>query len=222
MTKKQQKGLFITFEGIDGCGKTTQLNMVEKALKERKNSVEVISTRNPGGTEFGKALREILLHSNHQLTDMSELLLFITDRAHHMETVVRPGLESGKIILCDRYTDSTVAYQGYGRHLSIPVIEQLNTIATQGIKPDITFLLDGEPETLRKRIQQRGRSDRMEQEVLQFHQNVRDGFLKLATQNTERIILINALDNPECIHTSVMMLITQKLEQLETPENANI
>lgn len=195
-------GLFVTFEGIDGSGKSTQMQRCAEALEAAGH--ETLLTRNPGGTEFGQELRQILLHASHPVSPTSELLLFIADRAQHMDEVVFPALKAGKIVLCDRHIDSTVAYQGYGRGLSLDTIHELNAIAIQGRKPDMTFLFDAAPEQLAERIQRRGQADRMEGEAFSFHQRVREGYLTIAQQEPNRLLVLNALESPEVLHKQVM------------------
>lgn len=204
-----EKGLLITFEGIDGSGKSTQMDLCAKALSSCGHPPML--TCNPGGTDFGKSLRQILLHSITPVYPMSELLLFIADRAQHTEEVVIPALREKRIILCDRHLDSTIAYQGYGRKLDIQTIQSLNQIALQGIKPDLTFLFDGEPVLLSERVQKRGVADRMEGEKLDFHQRVREGFLALASEEPNRIVVLNALQNPDILHQQVMQHLSALL-----------
>jgi dTMP kinase len=198
-------GLFVTFEGIDGSGKSTQMQLCAKTLEAQGYSV--VLTRNPGGTEFGQELREILLHSTKPVSPISELLLFIADRAQHMDEVVFPALAQGKIILCDRHMDSTLAYQGYGRSLPLETIQTLNQIAIQTRKPDITFLLDGPPDVLAQRVTQRGKADRLEGEVQDFHIRVRRGYLALAEAEPERIQVFNALESPPLLHQQLMQIL---------------
>lgn len=194
--------MFITFEGIDGSGKSTQLELLAKVLEA--SGRQVVVTRNPGGTEFGLELRQILLHHPGQVFPISELLLFISDRAQHMDEVVFPALKQGKIVLCDRHMDSTVAYQGYGRGLSLETIQELNRIALQGKLPDLTLLFDGDPQVLAQRVTRRGQADRMEGEALDFHTRVREGYLALAGQDPERIQVFNALESPDALHHAVL------------------
>jgi len=201
----QQSGLFITFEGIDGSGKSTQMELCAQALEAAGHPV--ILTRNPGGTEFGLELRQILLHSKGAVFPISELLLFIADRAQHMDEVVFPALQAGKIVLCDRHIDSTLAYQGYGRGLSLETIQELNTIALQGRQPDMTLLFDGDPNILAQRVNNRGQADRMEAEKADFHRRVREGYLTVASQNPQRIHVFNALDSVEALHQQVMQTV---------------
>ncbi|WP_373531512.1 dTMP kinase [Vampirovibrio sp.] len=210
----QKQGLLITFEGIDGSGKSTQLALCAQALQASGQSVVI--TRNPGGTPFGMELREILLHSKQTVFPMSELLLFIADRAQHMDEVVFPALAQGKMVLCDRHMDSTLAYQGYGRGLSIETIQELNQIAIQGKKPDLTLLFDADPHVLAQRVTQRGQADRLEGEKAEFHRKVREGFLALAQQEPERIHIFNALDSQQALHQQVMQVLAAQRQPLKT------
>lgn len=214
MGSQQKTGLFITFEGIDGSGKSTQLNLCAEALQQAGH--EVVITRNPGGTEFGQELRAILLHSRRQVFPLSELLLFIADRAQHMDEVVLPALAAGKVVLCDRHMDSTLAYQGYGRGLSHETIRELNQIAIQGKQPDLTLLFDAEPAILAQRVNKRGQADRLEGEKAEFHARVREGFLSLAEQEPERIQVFNALDSTEALHQQVMQTLEASLKNGST------
>ena len=182
-----QKGLFITFEGIDGCGKTTQINLLDEYLKNKKYTT--VLTLEPGGSDIGKSLREILLHHKGFVDDTCELLLYLADRAQHTKTVIESNINKGNIVLCDRYTDSTLAYQGYARGGDIDKINLLNSIATGGIKPDITFLFDIDTQTAQSRVG--NNKDRMESENNNFHKKVREGYLQIA-ENNERIKVINS------------------------------
>lgn len=202
-------GLFVTFEGIDGSGKSTQLRQAAQALEHAGHTVLV--TRNPGGTEFGQALRDILLHARHAVFPVSELLLFVADRAQHMDEVVFPALQQGHVVLCDRHIDSTIAYQGYGRGLDHAMIDQLNAIALQGRPPDLTLLFDGPPEQLAQRVHRRGQADRMEAEAMAFHQRVRDGFLAEARRHPHRITVLDALSPIDSLHRTVMQHLGTRL-----------
>ena len=210
-SQKLPRGLFVTFEGIDGSGKSTQMQLCAKALEAMDYSV--LLTRNPGGTEFGQEVRQILLHYPKTVYPTSELLLFIADRAQHMDEVIFPALAQGQIILCDRHIDSTVAYQGYGRGLPLSTIYTLNEIAIQTKKPDITLLFDGPPDVLAERVTQRGQTDRLETEHRDFHTRVRRGYLALAESEPERIQVFNALETPNTLHQQVMQLLNVKLAQ---------
>ncbi len=198
--------MFITFEGIDGSGKTTQLEQLAQILKQQGKNVLV--TRDPGGTELGRELRCILLHHPGHIVPISELLLYVADRAQHVEEVIRPALAQGKIVLCDRFTDSTVAYQGGGRGLSIPEIQHLNALATDGLKPDFTFLFDAPVELLLRRTKNRGESDRLEQEDIEFYERVRNQYLAIAAAEPNRIKILDA-------STSITVLQQQLLTSLD-------
>ena len=178
---------FITFEGIDGCGKTTQLNMVANMLNDM--GLKYIITREPGSTDLGLKLREILLHHNGFVAPTCELFLYLADRSQHIETVVKPALNEGKIVLCDRYIDSTVAYQGYGRGISIEKLNSLNNIATSSLEPNLTLLFDIDTMSAGERV---GKTkDRLESAGLEFHNKVRMGYLDLSKKYS-RIKVINS------------------------------
>ena len=186
------KGKFIVIEGIDGCGKTTQIDAIYNWLPSSglmdENS-KIIKTREPGGTVFGKKLREILLANdkNNDPSPLTELLLYAADRAEHVSKIISPELKKNNWVICDRFTDSTLAYQGFGRHLDINIIKQLESIVCQGEKPDITFLLDisAEESILRRRDQI---PDRIESEGIAFLKNVNNGFKKIAKEKNWKII----------------------------------
>lgn len=198
-----EKGLFITFEGVDGCGKTTQINLLSEYLQ--KQGYEVLLTREPGGKGLGEKLREILLNYDGEVSDRCESFLFLADRAQHIDTIVNPAVQQGKIVLCDRHTDSTVAYQGYGRGLDIETINNLNSIATNGRKPDLTFIFDIDTETSMKRIGKN--QDRMESAGIEFQTKVRNGYLEIAKQEPERVKVIDATKSIEEIHGNVLKYI---------------
>lgn len=182
------RGLFITFEGADGCGKTTQLNMLNDYLLAKGH--DVLVTREPGAKGLGEQLRDILLNYDGVVSDLCESFLFLADRAQHVDTIVRPALANGEIVLCDRHTDSTVAYQGYGRGLDIGQINMLNNIATSGLKPDLTFVLDVDIETSMQRVG--NNKDRMENAGNDFFNRVRNGYIKIAQNNPARVKIVDA------------------------------
>jgi dTMP kinase len=188
-------GLFITFEGGEGSGKTTQLRALLTAL--RGSGVEAVETRDPGGTAAGKQIRELLLDREQvRMEATTELFLYEASRAQLVAEVIHPALARGQVVLCDRFCDSTVAYQGYGRGLDLVLIAQLNAVATGGLAPDLTFLLDLEPgqglERASQREQQlRQRQDRMERELLAFHQRVRDGYRAIAAAEPRRVVVLD-------------------------------
>lgn len=198
-----KKGLFITFEGADGCGKTTQMNLLAEYLK--KQGREVVLTREPGGKGLGEKIREILLNYDGEVSDRCESFLFLADRAQNIDTIVNPAVDAGKIVLCDRHTDSSVAYQGYGRGLDIERINMLNNLATNGKKPDITFVFDIDTETSMKRVGKE--KDRMESAGVEFHNRVRQGYLELAKQEPQRIKVIDATKSIEEIHDEVINIL---------------
>lgn len=197
------RGLFITFEGADGCGKTTQLNMLSEYLKEK--GFDVVVTREPGAKGLGEKLREILLNYEGVVSDRCEAFLFLADRAQHVDVIVKPAVALGKIVLCDRHTDSTVAYQGYGRGQDIDRINLLNNIATDGMKPDLTFVFDIDVETSQQRVG--SEKDRMESAGMDFHNRVRQGYLKLAENEPNRIKVIDAKKSIPNIHDEVVEII---------------
>lgn len=189
------QGKLITFEGIDGCGKSTQLALLEQALAERK--IAFLSTRQPGGTELGKKIRSALLDGEKGSVDpIAELLLYEADRAHHVRTVVEPALKAGRIVLCDRFYDATTVYQGYARGLDLDLVHRLNRVAAGGVTPDLTLLYDLDPELGLRRTQNRGAGaagpDRLDREPLEFHTMVRNAYLELAAREPGRFRIIPA------------------------------
>ena len=195
--------MFITFEGIEGSGKTTAMRGVEKKLLER--GFEVLLTREPGGCELGLTLRKILLDINTtNLAKRAELFLYLADRAQHIEEIIRPALDEGKIVLCDRFADSTVVYQGYGRGLDLDKLRVLNDIAVTGLWPQRTYLLDLNPQLGLKRAMSRnfaenkaGSEGRFEAESLDFHNRIREGYLNWAALHRDRFRLIQGDQSPE-------------------------
>ncbi len=189
--------MFITFEGIEGCGKTTQVRRFVKRLKRR--GIPLVTTLEPGGTRIGKKIRRILLDArNKDLSPLTELILYAADRAQHVEEVIRPALDEGKWVICDRFFDATVVYQGKARGQDLKLIRILNEKVTRGIWPDITYLLDcpvdmGLGRALkRNETQSQKGQDRFEREALVFHNAVREGYLDLARENQDRFVIIDA------------------------------
>ena len=201
--------MFITFEGGEGTGKSTQIELISQYLQNCGR--QYLLTREPGGTKIGRSIRSILLNSNTKALDpKAELLLYAADKVQHIETVIKPALQSGKIVLCDRFADSTVAYQGYARELNMDLIENINKIVLDNLKPDITFLLDLLPEVGLSRafsrikdhaankinddvnINKYDDESRFEREELDFHKRIRKGFLKIAKMEPNRFIIIDA------------------------------
>ena len=182
------KGLFITFEGVDGCGKTTQMKILSEYLKEK--NYEVLLTREPGAKGLGERIREILLHYDGEVSSKAESFLFLADRAQHIDTIINPAVEQGKIVLCDRHTDSTIAYQGYGRNIDIERLKYLNNLATGSRKPDLTFVFDIDIETSMSRVGKE--KDRMESAGKEFFNKVRSGYLEIAKLEPDRVKVIDA------------------------------
>ncbi len=209
------KGKLIVFEGVEGAGKTTQMQRLIQFLQAScLLRVPLVATREPGGTELGRGLRHLLLKqdSGESVSDRAELLMYAADRAQHVETFLKPELSKGTIVLCDRFTDSTIAYQGYGRGLNLNLIKQLNEIATGGLESDLTLWLDINVEAGLARVRARGERDRIEQADLKFHRLVQQGFAELAEENKSRIVRINA-DRPEYeIAQEIQTIVTRRLE----------
>ncbi|HKJ12187.1 MAG TPA: dTMP kinase [Ornithinimicrobium sp.] len=191
-------GTFIAFEGGDGAGKSTQLRLLADCLVDAGH--DVVPTREPGGTPVGAAIREVLLHGEH-VDPRAEALLFAADRAHHVATVVRPALERGAVVLCDRYVDSSVAYQGVARDLDASDIRSLSMWATGTLWPDLTVLLDVDP--ARGHSRRDGEADRMEAEDEVFHEHVRQAFLDLAAAHPGRYMTVDAAGAAESVHKIV-------------------
>lgn len=183
-------GLFVTFEGGDGAGKTTQIELLAAKVEQELGTAPVV-TREPGGTDLGSQIRALLLHGDH-VAPRAEALLYAADRAHHIETKVRPALNRGQVVLQDRFMDSSIAYQGAGRELAAADIEGISRWATAGLMPDLTVLLDIEPHAGRARRGGRGAEDRLERETDDFHARVRDHFLRLAQRDSDRYLTISA------------------------------
>lgn len=200
----ESRGLFITFEGIDGCGKTTQIELLREYFT--KQGKTVIVTREPGAKGLGTKLREILLNYDGEISSNCESFLFLADRAQHIDTIIRPATERGEIVLCDRHTDSTVAYQGYGRQLDLSRIKMLNDIAVNGLYPDLTFVFDIDLETSAKRI---GKDkDRMESAGTEFFNRVRNGYKSIALNEPDRVKLIDGSLTVEDISNTIIEHIT--------------
>lgn len=201
-----EKGLFITFEGTDGCGKTTQIEMLKDYFEKQGRTV--LLTREPGAKGLGTKLREILLNYDGEVSPVCESFLFLADRAQHVDTIIKPAVARGEIVLCDRHTDSTVAYQGYGRELNIEQIKMLNNIATSGLKPDLTFIFDIDIDTAQKRVGKN--KDRMESAGIEFFKRVRNGYLEIAKQEPERVKVLDGSKSIETIHNELLEILQTK------------
>ena len=202
-----KKGKFITFEGADGCGKTTQINLLADYLTQKGYTVKL--TREPGCKGLGEKIREILLNYEGDVSDVCESFLFLADRAQNTDIIVKPAVERGEIVLCDRHTDSSVAYQGYGRQLDIERIRKQNSIATSGRNPDLTFVFDIDVETSMQRVGKN--KDRMESAGYDFFNRVRNGYLEIAKEEPDRVKVINSNDTIENIHKQVLKYIEEIL-----------
>lgn len=201
MISEVDKGLFITFEGGEGAGKTTLIEKLEAHLTQRGH--QVLKTREPGGTELGEMIRSILLTHKNPISTHAELALFLASRAQHIAEVIQPALAAGKIVLCDRFNDSSIAYQGGARGLGMQGVEKVCSFFTQNKEPHLTFYLDLDPEVGLKRAAQIKEQDRIELEALSFHKKIRESFLKLAQDKPERFRVIDATLPPEKVFEEV-------------------
>ena len=205
---------FITFEGIDGCGKSTQMRMLASELRLR--GLEVVTTREPGGTPLGTRVRKLLLDTEEQVDPLAELLLYAADRAQHVRTLVRPALDSGHIVLSDRYADATAAYQGAGRGFPSELISELIALATGGLMPDLTLIFDLTVDESQRRAQRRVRKgiqqDRLDAEDAAFHTRVRDAYLKIAAAEPERVRVVDASGSVQETHSQVMRIVMPLIE----------
>ena len=202
-----KKGLFITLEGADGCGKTTQLNLLKEYLTNK--GYEIVLTREPGGKGLGEKLREILLNYDGEVSDRCEAFLYLADRAQNIDTIIKPAINSGKIVLCDRHTDSSVAYQGYGREQNIDNINMLNELAVNGVHPDFTIVFDIDTETSMARVG--AEKDRLESAGFEFHKRVCNGYLEIAKQNPQRIKVVDASQSIEDVQKDVIKIVEEVL-----------
>lgn len=204
-------GVFISFEGGEGAGKSTQIARLAAAL--RREGHEVVVTLEPGGTDLGQAVRRILLTPGNHVTPRAEALLYAADRAHHVQTIIEPALAEGKIVICDRYADSTFAYQGAGRALEIDQVRGIMGFAVAGRWPDLTLLLDVDPRIGLSRARGGGSGDRMEAEGLQFHDAVRRGFLDLAESEPARFRVIDASGSLDDVTRRISATVSERLQQ---------
>jgi len=209
--------MFITFEGIEGCGKSTQISELADNLSQR--GLEVLATREPGGTAIGEAIRGIFLHCSHaSMLPATELLLVTAARIQHVEEVIKPALHAGKIVLCDRYIDATVAYQGCAGGLGADSVMQCHRLFVNTLMPDMTLVLDCPVETGLARSRERNKAagrhideGRFEERELDFHQQVRTGYLEQASKEPERVAVINADGTPGEVHERVVQAVLQRL-----------
>ena len=212
-------GFFLTFEGVEGGGKTTQARLLAEALRERGHTVLI--TREPGGTEVGRVLRRLVLEpAGAPLAAEAELLLLLADRAQHVRDVILPGLRADAVVISDRFVDSTIAYQGYGRGISLDLLHRLNSFASRACLPDFTVLLDVSIEVgLRRASQSRGASevDRFEAQTHDFHQRVRQGFLAVAREHPGRVCVIDAAQPVDRIHQQIVSTVLERMGQASRP-----
>jgi len=204
--------MFVTFEGSEGSGKSTQIDLLATMLEER--GLDVIKTREPGGTEIGEQVR-LCLHdqANQGMTPAAEVLLYSASRAQLVEEVIRPALATGKIVLSDRYADSTLAYQGYGRQLELIALGNINRFSTGGLKPDLTLFLDIDVQQgLARRMESGAEMNRMDLQTIAFYRRVRDGYLELATKEPERWVIVDANRPVMSIQADIRRIILARLE----------
>lgn len=195
-------GKLITFEGIDGSGKTTQINLLKEYLF--KLGYNIIVLREPGGTHVGEKIRNILLDEENKIVPVSEALLYAASRAELVSEIIIPSLKIGKIVILDRFVDSSIVYQGYARGIGIKAVEEINNIAISGLKPDLTIYLDIKPEEALKRINQRHDRDRLEMEDIDFHKKVYEGYKNLILSNPERFAVIDATCDVNVIQKNII------------------
>jgi dTMP kinase len=213
-------GYFITFEGVEGCGKTTQIRLLGDHLVSQ--GYKVVLTREPGGCPIADKIRTILLDAdNKAMVPLAELLLYSAARAQHVSEVIAPAIQSGSIVLCDRFTDATIAYQSAGRGIDLSTISTLNQLACQSVKPDTTILIDCDAATGVKRARSRieassgPREERFELESMEFHQRVREGYLTLARQEPARFLLVDGSGSIESISAVICNQVTNQLKSLK-------
>ena len=202
-----KQGWFISLEGVDGSGKSTQIQTTAAWLKEQ--GYEVLVTREPGGTATAEKIRNLVLDADVPLQPRTELLLYLAARAQHVAEVIKPALAAGRIVLCDRFVDSTLVYQGIMRGLDLRRIKELNEFASEELMPALTLLLDADPALLEERRRERGVTDRFEQEGLSFQKKLREGFLFLAEKEPARIKKVDALQAPEQVQADIRCLLKE-------------
>jgi dTMP kinase len=207
---------FITFEGGDGTGKSTQIRALEHYLVHRGYSCVV--TREPGGTALGNRIRKMLLEiGGHEIASSTELFMYLADRAQHVNEVILPAIEAGKVVLCDRFADSTIAYQGFGRGIELRLLRQVNDLAARGLRPDLTFLFDcparvGLARTARRQNETGSRQeDRFEREKMEFHDKVRNGFLEMARAEPQRFRIFDAMRPIEEVTVAMKKVVDQEM-----------
>ena len=212
MPDARTKGFFITLEGVEGCGKSTQADRLVSWLGGHGH--DVVLTREPGGTPLGERLRDALLDVGGSMLPETELFLYLASRAEHVARIILPAIESGSVVISDRYADASVAYQGGGRELGADLVRSLNEIATRGVKPSVTFLLDLNPKEGLSRLDGRtvgGTRDRIERETIEFHQRVREAYLAEAAREPERFVVVDAQGDVDSIAGEIASVLLRRL-----------
>ena len=206
------RGMFISFEGIEGTGKTTQARLLADHLKEK--GYRVIQTMEPGGTRISLKIRELLLSiESREMDHVAELLLYNAARVQHIKEIISPALERGDIVITDRFSDSTVAYQGFARGIDLQLIDSLDMLATKRLRPDLTILFDIDVRTGLARNKKLGKNDRLELEDISFHEKVREGFLQIAAREPRRIKVVDCSESLDRVHQKVVEIISEFLEK---------
>ncbi|MBI5416385.1 dTMP kinase [Candidatus Poribacteria bacterium] len=216
------RGLFITFEGTEGCGKTTQLKMLSEYLEKKK--IKHIVTKEPGGTKISDKIREIVMNPEFKMmTPITELCLYTASRAQHIEEQIIPTINKGEIVLCDRFSDSMIAYQCFGRSISRKLVDTFNRLATHGFKPDLTFMLEipfeiglERAKKTKKQFSSSGKGDRLEQEKLDFHMRVLRGYKKIAMRNPKRVKVIDGTGSKDKVFKDIRLIVDEKFEEMKT------
>jgi dTMP kinase len=218
--------LFITFEGVEGSGKTTQIQRLKKYLTHKGIRCKV--TREPGGSLIGEKIRQILLNPDHrEMVPPTELLLYEAARSQHVNEVIKPFLEKNEVVLCDRFSDATLAYQGYGRRINLKWIQRLNRLSSQGVRPDVTFLLDCPSDVGLKRAIQRNRTlkqdkeDRFEREEIEFHRRVRKGYLAIARKESRRVKVIDTRQGEEKVFEKIQKIVDNLIKEKKVRGSAS-
>ena len=208
-----QNSLLITFEGGEGSGKTTQSQILYNTLKEK--GFEVIKTREPGGTKFAETIREILVQGeSNKINNISELLLFAAARADHVQKVIKECLKDNKIVICDRFTDSTLAYQGYAGNLDLDLVKEVNRISIGEISPDLTFVFDIDPTLgIERALGENNKETRFEEKDIMYHKKIRDGYMDIARDNPDRCVVINGTIDIEQISKKILELTLDKINE---------
>ena len=208
----RQEGLFITIEGVEGAGKSTNVQVIEDFLSEK--NVDYVLTREPGGTLISEKIRDLLLrHHEEDMEAITELLLIFAARAQHLSTKIRPKLAEGKLVLCDRFTDATYAYQGAGRRCDLKLIGQLENLVQGSLRPDLTVILDLDPHIGLERVRQRGQLDRIESQQFEFFQRVRKAYQDIASREDDRCLVIDSSQTREKVRNTLRNALQERMEE---------